>query len=190
METQDPQIDDLDSGKPKRSLRSLVQISIAMLLIVGGLEFAGNWYSSKATKLESQGLVTTAEVYKVTEDVLGVLLEKKRRSSASDARHRTIHYRFTTQQGVQVESSFNRETSAPPPVGTKMQMRYLPSDPSIHETAIGHTKVQTSALHWIAIFFLALWMITITCLVVSPWIPRKLSTREKRLRRTRELQQK
>jgi len=177
---QKPNITILSQWKP---------ITIALLTFVAALELAAYFFGTKATRLESEGLVTTAEIFEVSEDVLGTLLEPNNTNGTrSKARHRTVSYRFTTQDGVDVESSYKVLRMVDPLIGSPLEIRYLPTDPSVHERTVGHTVRQTSALHWIAAFFAALWICVTLCGIGSHLMPRKLTTREKRLKKMKELQ--
>ena len=179
--------------KPKNTSGQILQISIPLLVIVVGLEIGGLVFGRKSTQLESSGVVTTAEVYDVTQDLLGDSLEllfheasNRSSSSRSKISHWTIYYRYVTAEGVEVKSSRSGKAYEAPSIGREFEIRYSELDPTIHETAVGHTTSQIAALHWIAAFFAAIGIITVACILGSAWMSPK-TTREKRLKRMEEL---
>ncbi|MEL7499722.1 MAG: hypothetical protein AAFN77_19115 [Planctomycetota bacterium] len=176
------------------SVASIALITSPLLLLAGGFEIAAFAYSQKLDALDRDGIKTTATVYKVTHDRVGEALQSNsedlRRtvsSKKSRVRHWKLHYRFTTIGLEDVTGSFNVQSYGQPQLGENLEVRYLAADPSVHETAVGHTNSQASALHWIAIAFVSIWIGTGLVAGVKAILPQKMSTREKRLARKASL---
>lgn len=186
-ETNDAAADNQETPEPSM-FRYIFIVALPFLLVVAGFLAVGYYLSEKDSQLDRDGIVTTAEIYDVTKDQLGSALETGGGSRYNDRDdHYTIHYQFVTESGEKIQSSFNRETMSPPEIGTTLEVRYAIADPTVHETAVGHTKSQVSALLWIGLFFLMLFLGMLLWNIIAPVFRRTHSTREKRLKRMEEL---
>ena len=184
-----------DRSKAAQAFSTLAVSTIPLLGLVFALEIGAWFLDAKSTALDSDGIVATATVYDVTSDLLGesltVLSESKRDvgpGQKTKLQHWTRHYHFYTEDGVEVKGSYSGQAYEKPPIDQTLQVRYSPSDPTVHETAIGHTESQGAALHWIALTFAMIWVGIFIWAVVQICFPRRLTTRERRLKRMEELQ--
>jgi hypothetical protein len=177
-----------------------------MLLIVGGAYFGGRYFDRKESKIAEDAMTATATVYDATYDKLGTFLQvetdsKLNRTGAQrhDGSKCTIYYRFLTEDGQTIEGSTNREYSsldaAKSEIGTEFEVVYSAADPSVYETAKGHTNSQADAMYWIAIAFLVIYVLCVIGMMFVPLVktfkpkPRKqrieeLKKKQKRQQRT------
>lgn len=174
------------------SIVAVVVLTSPLLLIAGGCEIAAFVFGDKSEILDRNGVVATAIVYKVSKDRLGEGLQTNSEyqrgvGSANRSRitHWTLHYRFTANDQTEVTGSYNVQTYEKPELGRELEVRYLASDPSVYETAVGHTESQTAALHWIAFAFCAIWFACIFVSAVKAVVPKKLARLPKRKSRQR-----
>lgn len=178
------------SSQPWKSiLWQMLVLCFPLLIIALGLGIATQFFGGKSTRLERAGVAVTAEVYQVTRDRVGEVVEayvqqhNRRHNYREGSGHWTIHYRFLTADASQVSGSYNVQSDKEPSLGRTFDVRYLPSDPSVHETAIGHTASQAEALRWIALVFSAIWVVVIIGSIFGRHLPRRMSITERRKRR-------
>lgn len=177
----------------KKKLVNILGIALLtspMLLLAGGFEIAAWFFDDKASLLSRNGVVTHAKIVDATKDRLGEALhaniEHKLDVSPgkrSNVMHWAIHYEFVSNSGASVKGSYNVQAYDEPVVGREIEVRYLPSDPSVHELTAGHTESQTSALHWIALAFVFIWLATVFVTTAKALVPRRQTAREKRIAR-------
>ncbi len=147
-------------------------LGIPVLLIVAGAAYFSRYYERKVATLVDNGIVTTATVYDAGYDKLGSFLQGnadnktgKSGYQRNDSAKCMIYYRFVTEDGEQVEGSINREYAslddAKLEIGTEIDIVYSANDPSVFETGVGHTKSQASAMYWIAVAFLVIYLLMV-----------------------------
>lgn len=117
-------------------------VPLVFALILGGLSMV---QARKATLLETQGVVTVAEV-----------LDRERRETRDSEGNRTVRYyvtyRFQPDAGpeirrrVRVSSRFYSSVA----VGRLIDVRYVSGDPATHEYEIGATRADAEAKRWMA----------------------------------------
>ena len=161
------------------------------LLIPGALAVAGYFFDSKASILAREGLVAKAEYYHISYDILGNALEAfsddQTKRSSSQRSHDTrlkLHYRYTAEDGQVLESynignysSLGEAKEAF--LGTEFEVVYLASDPSVHETRVGHTRSQTNALYILAYVALAFWFAIVIWALVKQFLPQKKTLKQR-----------
>ena len=163
-----------------------------ILLIAGAAYLGGLYFGNKDSKIKADGIAATATVYDVGRDHLGALLQgnadnkmNKTGAQRNDMTQCTIYYRFVAQDGQQIEGSYNREyeslEAAKVEIGNELQVVYSAADPSVFETAIGHTESQTDAMYWIAIAFVVIWLLSAIGLTLQQQIKMLTKSRQKRI---------
>lgn len=168
-----------------------------MLLIFGGMAIAGWYFSDKSDALVLEGIPATAEHYKVTRDKLGSLLQgnsdnRTNRSPAQrdDSSQVYLHYRFTAKSGQVITGSYATRFAsfedAETWVGKELDVVYQESDPSVHETRLGHTDEQRDALYIIAWVFTGLWAVIPFLMAAATVFPKSKSTKRRRLKRSEQ----
>ncbi|MEM9776790.1 MAG: hypothetical protein AAF902_19575 [Chloroflexota bacterium] len=166
--------------------------ALAILVLVVLAEIGAFAYGRYADRFEQEGIVATGivtaveqyEAVKITD-----FYEEFRRIGSNGDIVTLISYDYQDEAGntySDEEKSINLEVEHIPKVGSGFEMRYLASDPTVHETRIGHIESNASVMHWMAAAFGAL---AFGYVIWGAFAARKEfnSTTEKRKRRQAEL---
>ncbi|WP_283431687.1 DUF3592 domain-containing protein [Neorhodopirellula lusitana] len=125
---------------------------LVVLVIVLAAEIGASFYGATASQLDREGVMAQATVLSIEQEV-----EVQRRPGQIgeiEIVHTYIDYEFQTKAGEIVQDqSKSQNLSQIPDVGSFFTVRYARSDPSVHETRVGHFQSNTDALHWISLFF-------------------------------------
>ena len=154
-----------EQSKPK-SYRQMfgekASSSLVILIFVVLAEIGALAYGRLANKFNREGVVATGIVTAVEQHeslVIGDLYEEFRNTFEDGDIITVISYRYEDEAGnVYTDQIRSRNLAVEriPEVGSGFEMRYLTSDPTVHEARIGHIDSNVAAFHWIAAFFAAL----------------------------------
>ena len=166
--------------------------SLIILILVVVAEIGAFAYGRVANRFNREGIVATGIVTAVEQyesiDLREFYAEFRDEFEDGDI-ITVISYEYKDEAGnVYNDESRSRNLAIEriPKVGSGIEMRYLASDPTVHEARIGHFEDNVSVMHWIAAFFAAL---TLGVVIWGAFSARREfnSTTEKRKRRQAEL---
>ena len=168
--------------------------ALFILILVVAAEIGALAYGRLANRFNREGVVATGIVTAVEQyesfEIISLYEEFYDEYEEGDI-VTIISYRYEDESGnvyTDESRSLNLAIERIPKVGSGFEMRYLESNPEVHEARIGHTESNMAALHWIAAAF---GLLMLGYFIWGAFAARKEfnSTAEKRKRRQAELKQ-